>query len=147
MVFPLGGWTDVGSTDRKVNLSTSPKIAHTGPPTPSPPQLFHAENGIVAGAKAYRALSSILAEILFATLTTTSSRNMSTSSSIAELLGSPQVVVGFGATTLVLLATTFFYLKNNEGSSDGGAASTSSALEKVEELDSEVSGVAAFFYI
>ena len=72
---------------------------------------------------------------------------MSASSSIAELLGSPQVVVGFGATTLVLLATTFFYLKNNEGSSDGGAASTSSALEKVEELDSEVSGVAAFFYI
>jgi len=62
---------------------------------------------------------------------------MSASSSIAELLGSPQVVVGFGATTLVLLATTFFYLKNNEGSSDGGAASTSSALEKVEELDSE----------
>jgi len=72
---------------------------------------------------------------------------MSASSSIAELLGSPQVVVGFGATTLVLLATTFFYLKNNEGSSDGGAASTSSALEKVEELDSEVRGVAAFFHI
>lgn len=66
------------------------------------------------------------------------------SSSIAELLGSPQVVVGFGATTLILLATTFFYMKNNGGngsgvSSGGGAASTGSALEKVEQLDSEVS--------
>lgn len=61
------------------------------------------------------------------------------SSPIVELLGSPQVVVGFGATTLVLLATTFFYLKkNNEGSNGRGAASSSSALEKAEELDSEV---------
>ena len=60
------------------------------------------------------------------------------SSPIIELLGSPQVVVGFGATTLVLLATTFFYLKNNEGSNGRGAASSSSALEKAEELDSEV---------
>ena len=59
------------------------------------------------------------------------------SSPIVELLGSPQVVVGFGATTLILLATTFFYLKNNDGS-NGAAASSSSALEKAEELDREV---------
>lgn len=63
---------------------------------------------------------------------------MSSSSSIAEALGSPQVVLGFGATTLVLLATTFFYLRNNEGSSGRGEASSGSALDKVEELDTQV---------
>ncbi len=70
---------------------------------------------------------------------------MSSSSSIAEILGSPQAVFGFGATTtLLLLATTFFYLKkNNEGSSNssgrGGEASSGSVLDKVEELDTQVS--------
>jgi len=67
---------------------------------------------------------------------------MSSSSSLAELLGSPQVVVGFGATTVVLLATTFFYLRssdNRSGSAGRNAASSGSALEKAEELDREVS--------
>jgi len=67
---------------------------------------------------------------------------MSSSSSLAELLGSPQVVVGFGATTLVLLATTFFYLRssdNRAGSAGHNAASSGSVLEKAEELDREVS--------
>jgi len=68
------------------------------------------------------------------------------SPSISEILGSPQVVVGFGATTLILLATTFFYLKNNRdedtgaGASAGhGTAPSSSAVKKVDELDREVS--------
>lgn len=72
---------------------------------------------------------------------------MSSSSSIAEALGSPQVVVGLGATTLVLLATTFFYLKNNEGSSGRGESSSGSALDKVEELDTQVRSVSVLLSI
>ena len=70
---------------------------------------------------------------------------MSSSSSIAELLGSPQVVATFGATTIILLATTFFFLKKNEGANSGGAASSVSVLDQVEELDSEVSVVNFLF--